>query len=176
MKLTIPVFALALLAGCGGGAEQASDPTQATDSSAAAAIPPIDLATYDLPLLLTPLDKQYTDGQEPAIVWKDETGTLEVKAGSHFGLVITEEPGDIPRLKASLDRDLLQKNTLLSETPEGLTYRSEFPDDPTLVFMHFYQVVKAGDRTFVVQDLEGQAFNQQDIDRMMAAISPKPPA
>ncbi len=176
MKFTIPVFALALLTACGGGAEQASDATQATDSSAAAAIPPIDLATYGLPLLLTPLDKQFTDGQEPAIVWKDETGTLEVKAGNHFGLVITEEPGDIPRLKAALDRDLLQKNTLLSETPEGLTYRSEFPDDPTLVFMHFYQVVKAGDRTFVVQDLEGQAFNQQDIDRMMAAISPKPPA
>lgn len=176
MKLTIPVFALALLAACGGSAEQASDPTQAADTSAAATVTPIDLATHGLPLLLTPLDKQFTDGQEPAIVWKDETGTLEVKAGDHFGLVITEEPGDIPRLKAALDRDLLRKNTLLRETPEGLTYRSEFPDDPALVFMHFYQVVKAGDRTFVVQDLEGQTFNQQDIDRMMAAISPKPPA
>ena len=38
------------------------------------------------------------------------------------------------------------------------------------------QLVKAGDRTFVVQDLDGQAFNQQDIERMVAAISPKQPA
>ena len=101
---------------------------------------------------------------------------MEVKAGDHFGLVITEEPGDIPRLKAALDRDLLRKNTLLRETPDLLTYRSEFPDDASLVFMHFYQVIKAGDRAFVVQDTEGQPFNQQDIDRMLAAVSPKPPA
>ena len=109
-------------------------------------------------------------------MWKDETGILEVRAGDHFGLTISEEPGDIPRLKASLDRDLLRKNTLLQETPDLLTFRSEFPDDPTLVFMHFYQVVRAGDRTFVVQDVEDRPFNQQDIERMLAAISPKPPA
>ena len=172
--LTIP-FALALLAGCG-GTDQATDGTQQADSAAVAPVQAIDLASHGLPLLLTPVDSQFTNGQAPAIVWKDETGTLEVKAGDHFGLVITEEPGDVPRLKAALDRDLLRKNTLVSETPELLIYRSEFPDDATLVFMHFYQVVKAGDRTFVVQDLDGQAFNEQDIRRMVAAVSPKPPA
>ena len=176
MKYPCTVLALVLLAGCGGATDQATDGTPAADSAAVASAPPIDLASHGLPLLLTPPDKQLTDGQEPAIVWKDETGTLEAKAGDHFGLVITEEPGDIPRLKAALDRDLLRKNTLLRETPELLTYRSEFPDDASLVFLHFYQIVKAGDRTFVVQDTEGQPFNQQDIDRMLAAISPKPPA
>jgi hypothetical protein len=176
MKISIPVFTVALLAGCGSGTEQAEKGTPAADSSALTTIAPIDLAGHGLPLLLTPPDKQLTDGQEPTIVWKDETGTLEARAGDHFGLVITEEPGDIPRLKAALDRDLLRKNTLLRETPDLLTYRSEFPDDPSLVFMHFYQVVRAGDRTFVVQDVEGRPFNQQDLDRMMTAVSPKPPA
>lgn len=176
MEHSITAFALVLLAGCGGTADQATDGTPPTDSAAVAIAPPIDLASHGLPLLLTPLAKQFTDGQAPAIVWKDETGTFEVKAGDHFGLVLTEEPGDIPRLKAALDRDLLRKNTLLRETPELLTYRSEFPDDAGLVFMHFYQVVKAGDRTFVVQDIDGQPYNQQDIERMVAAISPKPPA
>jgi len=176
MKHSTTLFAMALLVACGDVTGPAADGNPATDSTAAATLPPIDLAGHGLPLLLTPLDKQFTEGQEPAIVWKDETGTLEVKAGDHFGLVITEEPGDIPRLKATLDRDLLRKNTLLTETPELLTYRSEFPDDAMLVFMHFYQVVKAGDRTFVVQDIDGQPFNQQDIERMVAAISPKPPA
>ncbi len=171
MKYLFPILALALSAGCGGGAEQPTDGAPAPDSTPVATIPPIDLSSHGLPLLLTP-----PDGQEPAIVWKDETGTLEVKAGDHFGLVITEEPGDIPRLKAALDRDLLRKNILLRETPDLLTYRSEFPDDATLVFMHFYLVIKAGDRAFVVQDTEGQPFNQQDIDRMLAAVSPKPPA
>lgn len=175
MKHSTLLFALTLLAGCG-GTDQATDGTTQADSTAVPTVPPIDLASHGVPLMLTPLDMQLTDGQAPAIVWKDETGTLEVKAGDHFGIVITEEPGDVARLKAALDRDLLRKNTLLTETPELLTYRSEFPDDATLVFMHFYQVVKVGDRAFVIQDMDGQAFNQQDIERMVAAISPKPPA
>ena len=166
---------LLLFATCGGGTGPAAEETTG-DSTAAEASTAIDLASHDLPLLLTAPDKQFTEGQEPSFVWKDETGKLEVKAGAHFGLVITEEPGDIPRLKASLDRDLLRKNSILSETPELLTYRSEFPDDPSLVFLHFYRVVRAGDRTFVVEDLEGQPYNQQDIERMSAAVSPKPPA
>lgn len=176
MRYLPPALVLFLLVGCGGGTGQPNESPAAADSSAVSAVPAIDLAGHGLPLLLTPPEKQLTDGQEPAIVWKDETGILEVRAGDHFGLTISEEPGDIPRLKASLDRDLLRKNTLLRETPDLLTFRSEFPDDPTLVFMHFYQVVRAGDRTFVVQDVEDRPFNQQDIERMLAAISPKPPA
>lgn len=175
MKHLIPALALCLLAACGDKTSTKDDATNA-DSTAAVTIPPIDLASHGLPLLLTLPDKQLTGGQDAAIVWKDETGTLEIRAGEHFGLMIREEPGDIPRLKGSLERDLLKKNTLLGETPELLTYKSEFPDDPSLVFMHFCQVVRAGDRTFVVQDVDGQTFNQQDIERMMAAISPKPPA
>jgi hypothetical protein len=175
MKLLIPAFTLVLLAACGDRTGPADDGTPAADTTAAT-VPAIDLATHGLPLLLIPPDKQLMGGQEPAIVWKDETGTLEIRAGDHFGLMIREEPGDIARLKASLDRDLLRKNTLLRETPDLLTYRSEFPDDPTLVFMHFYLIVVAGDRTFIVQDVEGLPFNQQDIERMIAAVSPKPPA
>lgn len=173
MKKLIPVLSLLLITGCHDMPVPGSGDA---DSASAAVTTSIDLSSHDLPLLLTPPDKQLTDGQEPTIVWKDETGKLEVKAGDHFGLVITEEPGDIPRLKASLDRDLVRKYTVLSESPELLTYRSEFPDDPTLVFLHFYRVVHAGERTFVVEDLDGQAYNQQDIDRMSAAVSPKPPA
>lgn len=176
MKHLIPVMALGLLAACGGGPERTTDSTTQADSTASSTAPSIDLASHGLPLLLTPPDKQLTGGLDPTIVWKDETGTLEVLAGDHFGLMIREEPGDIPRLKAALDRDLLKKNTLLRETPELLIYKSEFPDDPSLVFMHFCQVLRAGDRSFVVQDVDGQTFNQQDIERMMAAVSPKPPA
>lgn len=176
MRIPILIFLGGLLAGCGGGAEQATDAAAPVDSAHMAAPPSIDLAAQGLPLLLTPPDRQFSEGQEPTIVWKDETGTLEVRAGDHFGLMIREEPADLPRLKAALDRDLLKRNTILRETPGLLLYKSEFPDDQSLVFMHFCQVVTAGDRTFIVQDIDGQTFNQQDIERMMAAVSPKPPA
>ncbi len=175
MKHLLPAFVLMLLTACG-DAPPAADAIPTMDSTTTPAAAAIDLSSHDVPLLLTPLDKQLTGGQDPTIVWKDETGTLEVRAGDHFGLMIREEPGDIARLKAALERDPLKSNAVLRETPELLIYRSEFPDDPSLVFMHYCQVVHVGERTFVVQDVDDGTFNQQDIERMMAAISPKSPA
>ena len=175
MKHLIPALVLILLTACG-DVPPAAEPIAGTDTTDAPVAPAIELSSHDLPLLLVPPDKLLNGGQDPTIVWKDETGTLEVRAGDHFGLMIREEPGDIARLKATLERDPLKNNAVLRETPELLIYRSEFPDDPSLVFMHYCQVVHAGDRTFVVQDVDDGTFNQQDIERMMAAISPKPPA
>ena len=179
MKTVLPfVLGVALLSACGDGkADAAKQMAAQADSAKATAAASVDLAQFDLPLTLTPPDKQLTDGADPTVLWKDEIGKLEVKAGEHFGLTIVEEPGDIARLKADLDRDLLKKNTVLKETPELLVYKSEFPDDPSLVFIHFYQVVKAGDRAFVVEDVQaGMRFTEQDVERMTAAVGPKLPA
>lgn len=175
MRTLIAPLTCSLLLACGQPDGTAGDRT-VNDSTSTAAAPAIDLSTHGLPLLLTPPHKQLLGGMDPTIVWKDETGTLEIRAGEHFGLVIREEPADIPRLKAALDRDLLKKNSVLRETPDLLVYRSEFPDDPDLVYLHFYQVVQAGDRSFVIEDVDDKAFNQQDVDRMLAAISTKAPA
>ncbi len=172
MRYLLIAAALIALHGCGDGKlDAAKQLATRTDTTVA-----IDLASHDLPLMLTPPDKQFTGGQEPSVMWQEETGKWAVRAGDHFGLTIMEEPGDIPRLKADLDRDLLKKNTVLKETPDLLLFRSEFPDDPTLVFIHYYQVVKAAGRVFAVQDIDGVRFTQQDVDRMVASINPKQPA
>lgn len=137
----------------------------------------IDLGSHDLPLMLTPPDKQLMGGAEPSIVWKDEIGKLAITAGDQFKLTIVEEPGDIARLKADLGRDMLKKNTILQETPELLIYKSEFPDDKDLVFIHFYKVLKVGPRAFAIEDAQdGTRFTEQDVQRMVAAITPKQPA
>lgn len=136
----------------------------------------LDLAKYDLPLELTLPDAQTAGGASPQMGWNEEEGWFGVKVGEHFSLHITEEPGDIPRLKGDLDRDLLRKHTVLIDKPDLLVFRSEFPDDPTLVQLHFYQVIMAGDRSFVVEsDPEGR-FDQADVDRMRMAVNAKGPA
>ena len=93
-------------------------------------------------------------------------------AGEHFGLLITEEPGDLARLKADLDRDMLRKHTVIEETAEKLVYRSEFPDDAG-TYIHFYRSVQVGDRTFVVTDADQVRFNEADVKRMAASIKTK---
>lgn len=146
------------------------------DPAAIAAQPlTVDLSSEDLPLQITMPDKGSTQGAQAAMGWHEEEGWFGVRAGDHFGLHITEEPGDIPRLKRDLEGDLLRKHTILAETLELVVYRTEFPDDPDLVFVHFYRVIHSGDRTFVVEsDPEGK-FNEADVERMRSAVNPKAP-
>ena len=64
---------------------------------------------------------------------------------------------------------MLQKHTVIEESPEKLVYRSQFPDDQ-LVFIHFYQIVQMDGRTFTVQDNEKGRFNETDVARMAKAV------
>ena len=178
MKHAFPLALVLLLSACGGGSTTTNTTTGADSTSTVAPVAgtPVDLGAHHLPLMVMAPDKQLLGGAEPQVLWKDQIGLLEVRAGEHFGLTIVEEPGDIARKKADLDRDLLRKNTILKETTELLVYRSEFPDDPSLVYIHFLQVVKVGDRSFVVEDIPELRFNEQDVERMAASISAKQPA
>lgn len=175
MKATFPsavIAAALLMSACGDGKSDAAKEMAAVADSIKAAST-VDLGQYHMPLLL----EMPQGSPTPSIVWKDVSGKLEVRAGDKFGLTIMEDPGDMQRLKGDLDRDLLKKNIILQETPDELVYRSEFPDDSTLVFVHFQRVLKASGRTFVVQDMDnGTAFTRADVDRMAGSISPKQPA
>ncbi len=175
-RLLIPAFAAMVLSSCqGGGGKEEAGSGQDSATVARSAGVTVDLAPHGLPLVLQAPDSQLTGGAGPRVVWKDQIGLLEVRAGEHFGLTIIEEPGDIARKKADLDRDLLRKNTILQETPDLLVYRSEFPDDPALVYIRFHQLVHAGDRHFVVEDIPELRFNEQDVQRMVVAITVKQP-
>jgi hypothetical protein len=64
---------------------------------------------------------------------------------------------------------MLRKHTILEETPDKVIFRSQFPDED-LVFIHFYQVIPIGDRTFVVEDAAEGRFNEADIKRMAGSV------
>ncbi len=172
------VFALALAQACGDGKHQVADRATATDTIAAAepADALTDLAPYDLPLTVRIPPAQITAGATPELGWNEDEGWFGVRAGDHFAIRITEEPGDVARLKTDLDRDLVRKHTVITETPELLVYQSRFPDDPSLVFVHFYRVLHVGERTFVVENDPQGRFNATDIERMRTAVDPDLPA
>ncbi len=160
-----------LMSACGDGKSDAAKlMTAAADSARAAAF--VDLAEYHMPLML----EMPTGAPEPTLVWKDAAGKLAVNPGDHFAIEISEAPADMERVKADLDRDLLKKNTILQETPELLIYKSEFPDDTTLVFHHFDRSITADGRTFHVEDAaDGGPFTLEQVNKMAAAITVKSP-
>lgn len=171
MKVLIPIALALCFSACGGN--DGTPEGQVVDSTETAVVPAVlDLATYDTPLLVELGDLATLGVDSPTVKWNEEFGHLEVNAGDHFGLLITEEPSDMARLKADLDRDMLRKHTVIEETPEKLVYRSDFPDDAG-TYIHFYRSVQVGDRSFVVTDVEQRRFNEADVKRMAASIKAK---
>lgn len=168
MKASFLFIAVLLMSSCGDGKKKAA--AQMADTSSVG--PPtyvIDLMAHDLPLLVDLGDRSTLGSDSAAVVWNEEFGHLLVNAGEHFAITISEAPGDILRLKADLERDMLQKHTVIEETLDKLVYRSQFPD-ADLVFVHFHQVITVGDRTFVVENASEGRFNEADIKRMVAAV------
>lgn len=171
MNHGILVLGLLTLAACGDGKKEAAE--QASDVSATApASYVVDLAAHDLPLTVDLGDRSTLGADSAEVAWNDEFGWLTVKAGERFAITISEEPGDMARLKADLERDMLQKHTVMEETPELIMYRSQFPDED-LVFIHFYRIIQTGGRTFVVEEASDGRFNEADIKRMVTAVQAK---
>lgn len=174
MKYAILSASLIMLGACGGGAPEAGDQATQADTTAVATLV-VDLAPHDMPFTLDLGDPATLGADSVAVRFNEEFGWLEVRAGERFALTIAEEPGDLERLKADLERDMLQKHTVIEETPELLVYRSQFPDED-LTFIHFQRIVTVVGRTFVVQDAQGGRFNEADVARMTGSIRTQRPA
>lgn len=157
---------LVCLSACGDGKKEAAE--QMIDASAGAP-DAVDLIPFDIPLVVELGDLSTLGVDSPTVKWSEDFGRLEVNAGKHFGLTITEEPADLARLKADLERDMLQSHTVIEETGEKLIYRSQFPDDAG-TFIHFYRIVQVGDRTFIISDADQGVFNEADVRRMVASV------
>lgn len=171
MYIRTIALALPLLFACGGPADNTASDAAGDPSADASATPAVvDLGPWDVPLNVVPPDRP---GDSLQVIWNEEFGHLEVSAGEHFTLIITEGPGDVARLKADLGRDLLRTHEVLREEPGLLVYRSAFPDDPDLVFVHAYQVLEMGDRSFVVETHPQGRFNEADVEAMVRAVVPK---
>ena len=174
MKHHLIVVLVLGLHACGDGKHEAADQQVPADTTAVASLV-VDLAPYDVPFTLDLGDAATLGADSVAVRFNEEFGWLEVRAGEHFALTIAEEPGDLARLKSDLERDMLQKHTVVQETPELLVYRSQFPDED-LTFMHFQRIVTVAGRTFVVQDAQGGRFNEADVTRMAGSIRAQQPA
>ncbi|MBK8225855.1 MAG: hypothetical protein IPK70_01605 [Flavobacteriales bacterium] len=169
MRATLALLLSALLIACG---QQATEPASSTEQVAPSLA--VDLAGHGFPLTVELGDAATLGVDSPSVRWNEDMGQLELRAGERFSILITEEPGDIARLKADLERDQLRTSAIIEEQPDRLIWRSTFPDED-IVFVHFYRIVQAGDRAFVVQDDDRGRFSEADVSRMAAAVRTQQP-
>lgn len=171
MRTTIAFTMLLALTACGETPGEEKDPASGTTATNLA----VDLSGHDIPLSVELGDPATLGVDSPTVSWNEDMGQLELRAGNRFSILITEEPGDIARLKADLERDQLRTSTIIEEQPDRLVWRSTFPDED-IVFVHFYRVVQVDGRSFIVQDDDRGRFNEADITRMIGAVRTKQPA
>ncbi len=170
MRNTSLLLAALLFASCGGSntSDPAADPAPVATSLA------VDLAGHDIPFSIELGDAATLGVDTPTVRWNEEFGHLSVQAGERFSILITEEPGDIGRLKADLSRDPLRTNSIIEEQPDRIVWRSVFPDED-IVFVHFYRIVEADGRTFIVQDDDRGRYSEADVARMIGSVRTKQP-
>lgn len=169
MRTLIAILVSTMLVACG---------EHKTSSSTEAEPPPtslaVDLRSHDFPFTVELGDPAILGVDSPSVRWNEEIGVLEVKAGDHFSIVLSEEPGDMASVKATLGRDLLATNEIITDAPDRLVWRAQFPDE-SIVFVHFYRIVEEDGRSFVVRD-DGQGrFTEADIARMVDAVRTQQP-
>jgi len=168
MKQLLFLSTAILLTACGDGKKEAAERMAQTEVAPPSGLV-VDLAPHDVPFTLDLGDPGTLGTDSAEVRFNEEFGWVEVRAGERCAMIIVEEPADLARLKADLDRDMLQKHTVITETPELIVYRSQFPDSD-LVYVHFLRVVNVAGRTFIVQDAQGPRFTEADVERMSAAV------
>jgi hypothetical protein len=167
MKYFLIALLTLLMTACGDGKHEAADQLSAAENKLPGII--VDLAPFDMPFSLDLGDLATLGTDSVEVAFNEEFGWLEVRLGERVGLTIAEEPGDLQRLKADLDRDMLQKHTIIAQDADHLVYRSQFPDSD-MVYVHFVRVITVDGRTFVMQDAMGPRFTEADVARMNGSV------
>ena len=95
-------------------------------------------------------------------------GGADVKVGKNFQMTITEGAGNIDMKKQDITHDDVRKFVkYLVEDPNALVW--EWQIEGMEPEFHFYSIVKAGDKTFEVRDVEGEVFSEKAAMQMLDA-------
>ena len=108
-------------------------------------------------------------------------GALEIKVGKGFQLSITEDPGDIALKKSDIkSNDVNLFKSFIVDEPLTLEWESAI----TKPEYHFYTIQKAGDNSYVIEDIvpaDGEPLSKDAIEKMLESArkiveKPKPNA
>ena len=104
----------------------------------------------------------------PLEIISNAQGGADVKVGKNFQMTITEGAGDFEMKKNDITHDDVRKFVkYIVEDPSALVW--EWQIEGMEPEFHFYTVVKAGDKSFEVRDVEGEIFSEKAATQMLDA-------
>lgn len=152
-------ISFSILAGCGGGMN-ADNPNAGVPAGMVAA----DLSAVSegrMQILLNVPDS--TAGTLEIV--PNAQGGADVMVGKNFKMTITEGPGDIAMKKNDIIHDDVRKFVkYVVEEPNALVW--EWQIEGMEPEFHFYTVIKDGDKSYEVRDVEGEVFSEKAAMQM----------
>jgi len=95
------------------------------------------------------------------------SGEYLIKVGNSFQISVLENSGDIAQRKADITNDDVNKlKKYITDDATTLVWESGIAD---LSEFHFYYIAKIGDRTYVFEDIKGEPFSQDAVQKMLDA-------
>lgn len=142
--------------------------TGKTDENLNAGVPQgmvaADLSAEGLPVLVNVPDS--TTGILE--ITSNAQGGADVKVGKNFQMTITEGAGDFAMKKNDITTDAVRKFVkYIVEDANALVW--EWQMEGMEPEFHFYAVVKAGEKSFEVRDVEGEVFSEKAAMQMLDA-------
>ena len=95
------------------------------------------------------------------------SGEYLVKVGKEFQVSIIETGGDVKQRKADIEADDVNKlKKYITDDSTTIMWQSGIAD---MNEFHFYHVNKLGSRTYVFEDIKGEPFSEQSVQKMLDA-------
>ena len=97
-------------------------------------------------------------------------GATEVKVGQDFHISVEENEGDIALMKTDITgNEVFKLQRYLTDEPALLFWESKNENMPDSRF-HFYSIIKMGNSSFVVKDVERlEPYNEKAVQAMVDA-------
>jgi len=156
--LLLASASLLALAGCGNGK------TDDANAGVPHGMVATDLSAQGLSVLINVPDST----EAPLEIISNAQGGADVKVGKNFQMTITEGMGDFEMKKNDITTDAVRKFIkYIVEEPNALVW--EWQIEGMEPEFHFYIVVKAGEKSFEVRDVDGEIFSEKAITQMLDA-------
>jgi len=103
---------------------------------------------------------------------EQQWGATELKVGKNFQISIEEGEGDIALAKSDIaGDDVFKLQRYIKDEPTIIFWESKNDNLPDSRF-HFYAVIKSGEKSYIVKDIEsGDAYTEKDVQSMIDAAN-----
>lgn len=122
----------------------------------------VDISSHGLPLIINLPDSSLGAHE----IRENALGGIDVKSGKNFQISIIEGTGNFDMKRSDIETDAVRK-LVKYVINEPATLCWEWQIEGLEPEFHFYTIIHTGNKSFEVQDVEGEMFSENAVAKML---------